>query len=258
MSALNTNSKFYYGWKITTANKYIDFNDGAVKVAELKVGSYTSSTLALEIKKQLDALSTIDFTVTFNRVTRKFTIAGTSTFSLLFGSGVNSAQSPFELLGYTGTDKTGASSYLAQNVSAYQYSTQFYLQSYKDTSTNRKAIDGVINKSASGAIEVIKFGNERFMECEMNFITNLPQEVGSIVRTNQTGREDFIQFIEYCTEKSEVEFMKNENDTTDFQSFILESTESDSKGLDYDLIETYDKGLPYYYKSGKLKFRLIS
>lgn len=258
MSALNTHSKFYYGWKITTANKYLDFNDGAVKVAELKVGSYTSAALAIEIKKKLDALSSIDFTVSFNRTTRKFTISGTATFSLLCGSGVNTAQSPFDLLGYTAIDKTGAASYLAQNVSAYEYKTQFYLQSYKDTSTNRKAIDGTINKSASGTIEVIKFGNERFMECEMNFITNLIQETGSIVRTNQTGREDFIQFIEYCTEKSDIEFMKNENDPSEFQSFILESTEVDSKGLDYDLIETYDKGLPYYYKSGKLKFRLIS
>ena len=259
MSALENHSKFYYGWQITNQNKYIDFNDGAgVKTATLKVGYYSSTDLMIEIKKKMDALSTLDFTVSFNRTNRKFTISSTSSFSLLFSTGPNAAQSAAILLGYTATDKTSASSYLAENVSGYEYETQFYIQSYKDTSTNRKAIDGTVNKSASGAIEVIKFGNERFMEGEFLFITNIIQESISIIRTNSQGREDFIQFIEWCTEKAPIEFIKNENDPSTFQTLVLESTPSDSKGLDYDLIEMYDRGLAQYYRSGVLKFRLIS
>ena len=206
----------------------------------------------------MDALGSLDFTISFNRTTRKFTISSTSDFSLLFSTGPNAAQSTASLLGYTATDKTAASSYLAENVSGFEYSTQFYIQSYKDTSTNRKAIDGTVNKSASGVIEVIKFGNERFMEGEFLFITNIIQESISIIRTNSTGREDFIQFIEWCTEKAPIEFIKNENDPSTFQTLVLESTPSDSKGLDYDLIEMYDRGLAQYYRSGVLKFRLIS
>jgi len=259
VSALENHSKFYYGWQITNQNKYIDFNDGAgVKTATLKVGYYSSTDLMIEIKKKMDALSTLDFTVSFNRTNRKFTISSTSSFSLLFSTGPNAAQSAAILLGYTATDKTSASSYLAENVSGYEYETQFYIQSYKDTSTNRKAIDGTVNKSASGAIEVIKFGNERFMEGEFLFITNIIQESISIIRTNSQGREDFIQFIEWCTEKAPIEFIKNENDPSTFQTLVLESTPSDSKGLDYDLIEMYDRGLAQYYRSGVLKFRLIS
>lgn len=257
MSALNTYSKFYYGWRITQSNKFIDFNDGTIKVAELKVGSYTSAQLALEIKKKLDALSTIDFSVSFNRITRKFTITGTTNFSLLFGTGVHSAQSASSVLGYNQTDLTGANVYLAPNVSGYEYKTQFILQSYKSPETNRKAIDASVNKSSNGDLEVIKFGNERFMECDFKFITDIAQHPDSIVRTNYNGVNDFIQLIEWCTEKYPVEFMKDENNTDDFQSFILESTASDSKGLDYDLIETYDRGLPFYYETGKLKFKLI-
>lgn len=259
MSALENHSKFYYGWQITNSNKYIDFNDGSgVKTATLKVGYYSSSELMIEIKKKMDALSSLDFSITFNRTTRKFTISSGSIFSLLFSTGPNAAQSTSILLGYTATDKTSSSSYLSESVSGYEYKTQFYIQSYKDTSTNRKAIDGTVNKSASGAIEVIKFGNERFMEGEFLFITNIIQESISIIRTNQQGREDFIQFIEWCTEKAPVEFMKIENDPSTYQQFVLESTPSDSKGLDYDLIEMYDRGLAYYYRSGTLKFRLIS
>lgn len=259
MSALENHSKFYYGWLITNTNKYIDFNDGAgVKTATLKVGYYSSSELMIEIKKKMDAQSSLDFTILFNRTTRKFTISSTSNFSLLFSTGPNAAQSTASLLGYTATDKTSASTYLAENVSGYEYKTQFYIQSYKDTSTNRKAIDGTVNKSASGVIEVIKFGNERFMEGEFLFITNIVQESISIIRTNTKGREDFIQFIEWCTEKAPVEFIKIENDPSTFQTLVLESTPSDSKGLDYDLIEMYDRGLAQYYRSGVLKFRLTS
>lgn len=259
MSALENHSKFYYGWQITNSNKYIDFNDGAgVKTATLKVGYYSSADLMIEIKKKMDALSTLDFTISFNRTTRKLTLSSTVNFSLLFGTGPNAAQSTSALLGYTASNKIGANSYLAENVSGLEYSTQFYIQSYKDTSTNRKAIDGTVNKSASGAIEVIKFGNERFMEGEFLFITNIIQESISIIRTNNQGREDFIQFIEWCTEKAPIEFIKNENDPSTFQTLVLESTPSDSKGLDYDLIEMYDRGLAQYYRSGVLKFRLIS
>ena len=259
MSALENHSKFYYGWQITTTNRYIDFNDGAgIKTAILKVGYYSSIDLIIEIKKQMDALSTLNFTVVFNRTTRKFTISSTVSFSLLFATGPYFAQSTASLLGYTATDKTSSSSYLAENVSGFEYKTQFYIQSYKDTSTNRKAIDGTVNKSASGVTEVIKFGTERLMEGEFLFITNITQESISIIRTNNQGREDFIHFIEWCTEKAPIEFIKNEIDPSTFQTFVLESTPTDSKGLDYDLIEMYDRGLAQYYRSGVLKFRLTS
>lgn len=256
---LSTHSKFYFGWQITTTNRFIDFNDGSVKLATLKLGYYTSSDLALEIKKQLDAVSLLDFTVTFDRVTRKFTISSSVNFSLLTFSGVNTAQSAYTLLGFsTIADLSGFATYTASLASATEYKTQFYIQSFKDTSTNRKAIDGVVNKSASGVVEVVKFGNERFMEGEFLFITDIQQEQGSnYVRTNEKGLAGFTQFIEWCTEKGPVEFMKNESLVDVFQELILESTEADSKGLDYDIIEMYDRGLAYYYRSGKLKFRLM-
>jgi hypothetical protein len=258
MSALNTHSKFYYGWQITTSNRYLDFNDGSDKVATLQVGTYSSAELATEIKKKMDAVSSLDFTVLFDRVTREFTILSTSNFSLLFSTGVNSGQSCAAVIGFNYADFSSATTYTSDFSSGYEYKTQFYIQSYKDTSTNRKAIDGVVNKSASGQVEVIKFGNERFMEAEFLFITNIIQPTNQIMRSSPTGVEDFINFIEWCTEKAPVEFMKNEGDVFSFQKFILESTPTDSKGLDYDLIETYGIGLPFYYKIGPLKFKLIT
>lgn len=257
IGALKTQSKIFYGWKISNTNKYIDFNDGVAKTVALKLGTYTTLSLATEIAKQMNGSSSIDFTVSFDRLTRKFTISGTAPFSLLFLTGVNNTQSPASLLGYTATDKTGFSSYVSENASGSEYRTQFKLQSFKDTTTNRKAIDGVVNKSSNGTIEVIKFGNERFMEFEALFITSLSQESGSLIRENLNGLEDFISLSEWITEKAPIEMMKDESNPTSYEAFILESTESDQNGLNYDLIEMYDKGLPYYFRSGLLTFRRI-
>ena len=52
--------------------------------------------------------------------------------------------------------------------------------------------------------------------------------------------------------------MKDENKPSEFMILELESTPSDSKGLDYDLLEMYDRGLAYYYRIGVLKFKLLT
>lgn len=257
--ALSTYSKFYFGWQITIANQFLDFHDGVSnKTAILTVGYYSATEMVLEIKKQMDAVtSVLDFTVSFDRVTRKITVASTANFTLKITSGVNALQSAFPLLGFVGADKTGSTGYVGDNISGLEYKPQFKLQSYIPTTLNRKAISGAINKSASGKIEVIRFGTERFMTCEFLFITDVLQESGSVIRTNTSAVAEFIQFIEWCTDKGTVEFMENENDPAIFEIFILESTAADEKGLDYELKELFDRGLSGYFNSGSLKFKLI-
>lgn len=256
--ALENHSKIYFNFKITETNKYIDVVFSAVTYAvELSTGSFSPTDLATHIASKLNETVASGFIVSFNRSTRKITISHGSNFSLLFSTGTFATLSVRDLIGFNSTDYTGSNSYESAIAAGSEYNTQFYFQSYKSTSQNRKAIDGVVNKSASGAIEVIKFGNERFMECEMLFITNIIQTPESIIRTNVTGVEDYISLIEWMTEKSPFEVMIDESKPSEYQTFILESTEQDSKGLDYELIELYDRSLPLYYRSGKLKFRLM-
>ena len=256
--ALKTYSKFYYGWQITDANRYIDFFDGtANRTATLTIGYYSAIELVNEVKKQMDSVSTLVFAVAFDRVTRKFTIASTANFTLQITTGLNVLQSTYGLLGYVGADKSGSTGYVADTVSGFEFKPQLRLQSYRPTNQNRSAIDGVINKSASGKIEVIKFGDERFMQCEVMFITNILQETDSILRSNDQAVEDFIQFIEWCIDKGTVEFMPDENDVSTFEVLLLEATEKSADGLDYELIELYDRDLPEYFRSGNLKFKLI-
>jgi hypothetical protein len=257
--ALKNYSKFFYGWKVTVANNKLDIfdNDGiGFRTATITVGTYSATELALEIKKQLDAISILNFIVSFDRTTRKFTIAANSNFNLLPVSGVNTELSVLPLLGFV-TDKTGSNGYVADNVSGYEYKPQSKLWNYVPTTNSRKSIDGIINKSASGKIEVIKFGDERFMSCEIVFITNLLQESGSVIRSDSAGVENYRQFIEWCCDKGAVEFMSDENKPSEFQILLLESTAIDSRGLDYDLKELYDRGLSEYFNSGNLSFKLI-
>lgn len=256
--AISTHSKIYYGLKIDTNSRYLDFKEGAITYkATLAVGSYTGSRLAVEIKKQMEASGAYTYTVAYDRTNRKFTITGSSPFTLLASTGVNAGNSAYQIIGFNPVDKTGLSSYTGESNSGYEYKTQFYIQSHKPTNHNRKAIDGVINESASGMIEVVKFGNKRFLSGEFNFITDIIQGAGSIIRTNQTGVDDFVKLMEWLTEKYVLEIMIDENKPLEYETFILESTELDTKGLDYELIELYDKGLPEYFRSGVLKFRLM-
>jgi hypothetical protein len=257
--ALSTYSKFYYGLTITAANEFLDFQEGILQfTARIQLGAYTGPDLANEIKKQMDAVGFNTYTVGYDRTTRLFTISSTGAFDLLCFSGPNAAQSTFSLIGFDqSADKTGLLTYVSDTATGKTYTTQFIIQSYKPTANNRRAIDGVINESSSGVIEVVKFGNKTLMSCELLFITNICQIPTSIIRTNLQGVEDYIDFIKYCTDKGPVEFMPDENKIDQYEILTLDSTETDPKGLDYELIELYDRGLAGYYRSGILTFRRV-
>jgi hypothetical protein len=254
--ALNTYSKFYFGWTVTESSKYIDFNEGASELsAELQVGSYNSSSLATEIKRAMEEAGALTYTVSFNRSTRKFTISAGSNFALLTTTGSHLGALAFDLIGYTGADKTVASSYVADAISGGSYSPQFKLQSYISSEHLRRAIDVSVNKTTSGRVEVVSFGQEKFMECEIKFITDIAQS-GPIVN-NESGVADYLEFIRFAITKGQVEFMADQSNVDTYEVFILESTEDSSDGTGYRLIEEYDRGLAGYYRSGKLKFRVF-
>lgn len=98
---------------ITAKNGKIDFAEGGSQLtATLTPGSYSPTTLCAEIKTRMDAAGAQTYTVTFNAITRKFTIAqGGATFSLLFATGTNAYISASGVLGFDIEDQTGAMTY---------------------------------------------------------------------------------------------------------------------------------------------------
>lgn len=98
---------------IDSTNNKIDFLDNVTAVAAtITAGVYSPTTLCTEIKTRMDAAGSQTYTVTFDSITRKFTIAhGGATLQLKFATGTNVANSASTVLGYEMEDLTGAVTY---------------------------------------------------------------------------------------------------------------------------------------------------
>lgn len=254
---IDTWSQFYYIESVTPENFYLDFSEGEGELtAEVEVGEYTPEGLAIAVQNALNSAGELVYTVTFNRKTRAFTISADGEFSLLTTSGSHVSADIFPLIGFEGADRSGESSYSGQ-AAANVYRPQYLLQNYVDEKHLRRAAQGTVNKAADGTVEVVRFGVERFFEMSIHFITNIDQGPGSIIETNLNGVADAEAFMQFLITKREVEFMKDRDNPDDFVKLILESTDEDQNGLGYRLKELYSKGLPNYFETGILKFRVI-
>ncbi len=253
--SLTTFSIFYYDFEIDADNYQISFDEGGGELtADIEFGSYTPTELATEVKTAMDAAGTLVYTVTFNRSTRTYTISSTAAFDLLISSGA-SAVKAFSKIGFTGVDQTGASTYSGSPAGDF-YAPQFILQDHISTDNHQNLIKPSVNLTASGQVEVIRFGVEKFLSLNIKYITNLVMD-GRVIKSNSTGIADAQRFLQFVTLKKRVEFMPNELSRNTFQTLILDSTEQQKDGTGYILKELYDKGLPNIFETGKLVWRLI-
>jgi len=104
--------------EITATTKYIDFVDtGGTKVAILTEGFYkTPVAFAAHVQSVMDAASVDTITCVYDSETGKYRTTGGATFSLLWNSGANTANSAATKLGdTTAANRTGASFYVSTN-----------------------------------------------------------------------------------------------------------------------------------------------
>ena len=259
---ITTKSQFYYGHTISNGasgdlgNFRIDFSEGGpALVATLNAGDYSITEFTAEVKRALDAAGALTYSVSVNRTTRLITIAATGTFSLLCFTGVNQGTAVWALLGFnTGADKTGAATYLADNASGYVYRPQAILQMFEGKDDNLEKLDAVVNISASGVVQVVTFGNQRYFMFEIYPITNLTLNSCAEIDNNQSAVSDARQFFEYAITKAKMEIMTDRDTPGTFSKIILESTESSKTGTAYRL-QVLAKDV---YESGKIKLREIT
>ncbi len=257
--SISSHSKFYFGHTVTVSNNSIDFNEGfGEKKATLNIGEYTPTEYASEIARAMNAVAgiTLTYSCTFNRSTRKLTLSADGTFSILIASGSRIGTGAYTLMGFGTVDLSGSSSYIGGSVSGSEYITQFVVQDYTPSTNYKNATDATVNKAASGRIEVFKFGDESFIQMNFKFITDIAQPTGSIIRNDASGVSKLITFLDYLITKAPIEFMPDENNVSIFQKVILESISDNEKGVGYKLKELYHKGLPNYYETGIMKFRV--
>lgn len=255
---IETRSSFFYLDPVDSTNLYLDFKEGAGSelTADISVGKYTHSELPAAISAALNGIGALTYTVTLDRDARKFTIAASGAFTLLISTGSHVGANIFPLLGFTGADTSSSASHTANLQAGTEYRPQFYLQDWVDATDNQKSISPAVNKTASGEIEVVKFGIEKFYDFSIMLVTDIDQKGTGFVETDLNGVANLRAFMQFCAAKNNLEFMPDRDTRADFFKVLLESTEAVTNGTGYKLKELYDKGLPNYFESGKLVFRL--
>jgi hypothetical protein len=116
------------------------------------------------------------------------------------------------------------------------------------------SLEGVRNESTSGEIEIVTFGNAKFMQLNIIMQSN---ETVTALGSSATGLTDLRTFMQYLITLAPVEINYDKTSPSTFDKIRLESTTDSTKGLGYKLKELYDKGLPNVFETGVMKFRVF-
>ena len=257
---INTYAKFYYGLTVTSANMYLDFDEGSgALVAEVVPGTYTLEDLADAVAQALNDSGSFQYTGSVNRTNRRITITSTGLTDFLAGTGANVVlgSSVFPTLGYAATDVMNATSFPAGNSIGSVYSPQYKLQDYVSHEDSRKNRDATLSKSASGKVEMQSFGVDRFFEFSIKFATDIYQPAGGPIVNNQSGVANLRTFMQWLADKNYAEFMPDANAPSTYFRVVLDSAPGSSDGMGYKLQEQFARGLTGYWESGILTFRII-
>lgn len=254
--ALKTFSAFYYGYEINNGNFYLNFDEGSGELtASVNNSDYSFTDLLTAVETALNAAGALTYTVSADRATRIVTItAASGTFKVLGATGTNVGNDAWSLLGFSAVDTALASSHAGTSASGSEYLPQIVLQNYVGPDDFKRKIDPSVNVSASGKVESVSFGTNRFMSFSMPYITDIPQSLYGVFKNNATGVADARAFMDFLIDKGPVEFMADIDDRDTFETFILDSTPLDGKGTAYRLTEMYSRGLVDYYTTGNLVF----
>jgi len=253
--SITTYSGFTYGHEISSSNEFINFDDGAGEVSEqIEIGSYTLNDFLDKVLEAFNSGGTQEYSGTIDRSTRKITVSAASNFSLLVTSGTQASISAYGIIGFT-QDKTGSNTYEADIASGFFYEPQFLLQNYVAFEDNVKTAQASVNQSASGVVEIVSFGKNEFMECNITLATDIiPQ---GVIKENINGVSDLRQFLNYAINKNPIEFVADLESPNIFESALLEKTNGDSKGTGFKLNELYSRKLAGYFETKTITFRKL-
>jgi len=254
---LNTYSAWTYGHSVNDDNRFINFDEGAGELsAEIDIGAYTLDAYVNAVSNALNDVGTQEYTVVVNRSTRKITVSALSAFDLLIASGTQIGADAYGMIGFTGGDLSGLTSYEGDSASGSYFEPQLWLQKFVDFKDNVKTTSANINQSASGSVEIVSYGTVRFMECNIMFQTDIAQGKGSAIKSNPNGVDELRDFLTYGITKQPMEFIPDiKNPSMDITDCLLEKTKESSKGVDFKLKELYAKGYAFYFESGIITFR---
>lgn len=250
--ALKAKSSFLWGLQVTTLNRSLDFRaspGGPVLLASLQLGFYSLTDLLNEIVRAMAAVDhTNTYTVTSNRsfangTQNRTTFVTSGTYlDLLFGSGPRAASSCNFLLGFPGTDQTGALTYTGTSSAGTVLVPTMWGYNYLSNKHTKKAF-GSLNISATGQKEAIVFQIQQFFQVQFKY------------EPLQFIDSDWVPFLEWAIQQKPFDFTPEITDPNTAYDVTLETTENDDQGLSYQLTEMLPE-FPNLYDTGLMTFRL--
>lgn len=252
---INTMSSFIYGFDVNANNRYfnITINATAYEVA-LNFGTYTIPEIINEIKTTVESETGEVLEITVDHSTRLFTISHASlSFELNISTG--NSLNFFRVLGFTGADVTGASTYTSNVQYGYEFRPQVKLQNFTPFENNQNLLYASVSKSAIGKTQTVNFGTEFFMSCAIVLQTNEAQAAGGPIENQANGANNLRDFMEYVILKNKIMF-KEDRSSQDFTDCLLESTPQSPNGTSFTMSE-YLGEFPEYFTTGNIRFRKV-
>lgn len=242
-------SSFIYGFSVTMDNNtFVIDETGTYINCVIRVGQYSYTEYAQAVQDALNSYGGQIYTVTAQR-DRKLLISALSQFKVL-PTHIGSAIDAHPMMGFT-VDTDYSTLHESDSLAGSEYFPQYMLQDYSSLESNIEYRNKVINRSTNGTMEVISYGTDRYMECNIKLITDL--EVGdSPIVNNQNGVFDAVNFLTYCSSKGKIEFIPDLLDRNTFHTLRLHTTQYNSDGMGFKLTE--DSNFRDVYETGLLKF----
>ncbi len=251
--ALRARSLFLWGFEINVPNRSIDFKSsslGAELTATLSLGYYSLSGLLNEIKRAMEAVDPSHiYSVSADRsiaggTENRVTIATNGTFlSLLFLTGTHNQSSTDTLLGFTHTDKTGATTYTGSSTAGTALITEQVGFSYLGPEKYQE-IQGVVNVAASGFKEAVVFQIMEFLQITCAY------EPGDKVD------DEWNPFMRWAIQQRQFDFTPEIIFPEVFYNVTMETTSANQRALAFTMPEQLPD-FPNYYTTGSLKMRLV-
>lgn len=251
--ALKNPSLFLYGLQITVNNQNITFGtnsgetpgSGTARTAIIPVGYYSLTGLAIAVAQAItNADPTHVYSCTVDRTNsggtqNRVTIATTNTYlSIYFNTG--SVSNPATLLGFTGADLTGATSYTGSASAGTVLIPNQIGYSFLPTQAMQKNF-GSLNVSASGLKESITFALQSFWQVQFKYIPEATMEAS------------WLPLVQWLIQQREVDFTPDITAPTTVYTGTLEDPQN---GLEFNFTEHLSEGLPFEYATPLMKFRV--
>lgn len=144
---------------IDSTNNKIDFKEsggGGELTATLTSATYTATTLALQIKTQMEIVGAETYTISYSSITGKWTISHAGVFlSLLWATGTNTATNTGLSLGFTILDNTGTITYTGTKIAIHtEESVTIDIETIEDITSLAMVFDPFIGSKLSSSAVV--------------------------------------------------------------------------------------------------------